>query len=157
MKSAAAGDRGGELPLGFDEAREENSRWASRDWSRYRQGVRQLLRRFAKGGAGERVRLALAEDVLDCATHWGMDGAVVERALADLLRLNPPAGALAFGSGQYAFWVSRVAAAAKREHASELLTQAEQQIRQCPDFTRRNLTIMLSKARQALIDLEAKD
>lgn len=155
MKYVAASNLD-ELPLGFDEARQANSGFAQHDWPRYRRGLRRLLHRFARGKARARVRLAVAEDVVDCATHWGMGGGIVGPALKSLLRLDPPARALAYAAGQYAFWARRTPANSHQHAALKLLQLAERRLSECPELTRRNLAIMLAKAHEGLVDVDSK-
>lgn len=122
-------------------AKEDNSAHASKNWARYRQGLRRLEQRHSPRVPAEALRLELAEDVFFCATHWQQTPRIVRAALRDLLdfRLSPKR--YSFVAVEFWKWSTK-ASPADLNQAKQMVSQARAALHKVDPRDRANLKRM---------------
>ena len=126
----------------FTLEREANSALAQHQWSRYRQGLKRLEKRYAERVPADALRRALAEDAFHCAVHWKQSPQVVRHALRELL--NHPLGVerYTFAAAEYHAWAAQNSPA-DLPAIEQMLAQAREDMQSLPPLSRRNLEQML--------------
>ena len=126
----------------FIQEREANSALARHQWSRYRQGLKRLEKRYTEHVPAEALRRSLAEDAFHCAVHWRQSPQVVRHALRELLTHPLGVERYTFAAAEYQAW----AAQSSQEDlpgAEQMLAQAREAMQSLPPLARRNLEQML--------------
>ncbi len=130
----------------FTLEREANSAPARHQWSRYRQGLRRLEKRYAKHVPADALRRSLAEDAFHCATHWQKSPQVVRHALRELLTHRLGVERFTFAAAEYWKWAAQYSQE-DLPAAEQMVAQARQAMQSLPPLPRGNLEQLLRHSR----------
>lgn len=126
----------------FTLEREANSALARSQWSRYRQGLKKLEKRYADRVPADALRRSLSEDAFHCAAHWQKSAQTVRHALRELLTHQLGVERYTFAAAEYWTWAAQ-SSPADLPAAEQMLEQARQAMQSLSPLTRRNLEQML--------------
>ncbi|WP_163993650.1 hypothetical protein [Pyxidicoccus caerfyrddinensis] len=122
--------------------REANSALAEHRWSRFRQGLKRLERKYARRIPTVPLRRALAEDAFHCATHSQQSPRVVRAALRELLTHPLGVERYGFAAAEYWKWAARVSPS-DLPTAEHMVEQARHAMTSLDPLARENLERML--------------
>lgn len=128
----------------FTLEREANSPLARHQWSRYRQGLRRLEKRYTRHVPAHALRRSLAEDAFHCAVHWRKSPQVVRHALRELLAHRLGVERYTFAAAEYWRWAAQ-SSQADLQAAEQMIAQARQAMQTLPPLSRENLEQMLRR------------